>query len=117
MPKILALSTRPSEVDLAQALAWDRLQALIWIDARSEAAYAQQHIPGAILLNEDQWDELFPAFFARWQPGLEVVVYCDSSLCDASYQVAERLRKDLHSDRVHVLHGGWQAWVNAQGRD
>ncbi|MCC7408329.1 MAG: rhodanese-like domain-containing protein [Phycisphaeraceae bacterium] len=117
IPKILALSTRPSEVDLAQALAWDRQQILIWVDARSEAAYAQQHIPGAVLLNEDRWDELFPEFFVHWGPELEVVVYCDSSLCDASHQVAERMRKDLQTDRVHVLYGGWEAWLKAQGRD
>jgi len=104
----------PGEVDLAQALVWDRQRILMWVDARPETAYAQQHIPGAVLLNEDEWDELFPELFARWQPELEVVVYCDSSLCDASHQVAERLRKDLQADRVYVLHGGWQAWIDAQ---
>ncbi|MCC7408887.1 MAG: rhodanese-like domain-containing protein [Phycisphaeraceae bacterium] len=106
----------PKEVDLAQAIAWQHRPGVLWVDTRSSDAFSHSHIPGAVLLNEDQWDELFPEFFAHWRPELHVVVYCDSSLCDASHQVAERLRKDLEADRVHVLHGGWQTWLEAQDR-
>lgn len=102
------------EVELSQAIAWQRQPGVLWVDTRSGEAFSRSHIPGAVLLNEDQWDERFPELFARWQPELEVVVYCDSNLCDASHQVADRLKRELQTDRVHVLHGGWQTWMNTQ---
>lgn len=85
----------------------------LWIDARSEAAFAKAHIPDAIPLNEDHWEALLPGVVERWQPGAALVVYCDHRQCQSSQQVARRLRRDLGSDSVYVLRGGWQAWQEA----
>ena len=65
------------------------------------------HMPGAILLNEDSWDSLLPDFLAQWQPGRPVVVYCGPS-CESSRRVALRLRLAGVSD-IRVLDGGWDA--------
>ena len=83
---------------------------VLWVDARTRAKYERAHIPGAVLLNEDEWDKLVPAFLDAWDPDVPVVVYCDGGSCDASHAIAERLRKELKIEKVHVLKGGWSAW-------
>jgi len=45
---------------------------------------------------------------------MRVVVYCNSQRCDASREVAVRLRHELQIDNVFVLQGGWNAWLEAQ---
>ena len=96
------------EVALSAVESWgDQVQ---WVDARPRAKFEQGHIPGAVLLNEDEWDRLVPAFLDAWEPEKVVVVYCDYGSCDASHAVARRLREDLKLEHVHVLKGDWQQW-------
>ena len=83
---------------------------VLWVDARPRAKFEAGHIPGAVLLNEDEWDRLVPAFLDAWEPERMVVVYCDSGSCEASHAVARRLRADLKLENVRVLQGGWKAW-------
>jgi rhodanese-related sulfurtransferase len=83
---------------------------VLFVDARSRQRYEAGHIPGAILLNEEQWDTLFPAFSDAWDPDKTIVVYCDGGGCEASQEVAARLRKALGVETIFVLKGGWPAW-------
>jgi rhodanese-related sulfurtransferase len=99
------------EVMLSTAMAWDR--DVLWVDARSADEYEADHIPGAILLNLESWDEFFPQFLDRWSPEKRVVVYCSAAACELSREVAERLRKSGISS-VFVLKGGWEAWKSRQ---
>jgi rhodanese-related sulfurtransferase len=78
-----------------------------WVDARPRAEFELDHMPGAILLNEDSWETLLPEFLAQWQPGSTVVVYCGPS-CESSRRVALRLRLAGVTD-IRVLDGGWDA--------
>src|SRR5438093_8036697 len=49
----------PSElVTVAQAHAWG--ENVIWVDARPDEEFAHDHVPGALSLNEDRWNELLP---------------------------------------------------------
>jgi rhodanese-related sulfurtransferase len=84
---------------------------VLWVDARPREKFEAEHVPGAVLLNDDEWDRLVPAFLDAWEPEKTVVVYCDSSSCDASHAVADRLRDELKLERVKVLKGGWDAWL------
>ena len=84
----------------------------IWVDARPEDEFANDHVPGAISLNEDRWNELLPQFLAVWGPGKKIIVYCSSLSCNSSREVARRLRKEAQLSDVFVLEGGWEAWVN-----
>ncbi len=86
----------------------EQLQVL-WVDARSRVDYESGHIPGAILLNEDEWDRCLPALLAVWQPGQRIIVYCSDRGCRASESVARRL-KSIQLTPVFVLDGGWDAW-------
>ena len=97
----------PDQISGAEVAVWKN--APLWVDARPRRSYERGHIAGALLLNEDEWDELLPAVLSAWQPGRRVVVYCDSAACDSSKKLAERLR-EAGVPGVCVLHGGWAEW-------
>jgi rhodanese-related sulfurtransferase len=82
----------------------------IWVDARPEEEFEREHVPGALLLNEDRWNELLPQVLAVWAPEKRVVVYCSSESCGSSREIAHRLRKEAGLTNVFVLEGGWEAW-------
>jgi rhodanese-related sulfurtransferase len=87
---------------------------VLWVDARSASAYGKQHIPGAVSLNESEWERLLPEFLEAWRPGGRVVVYCDSRACNASDEVARRIKRDLNLEEIFVLKGGWATWQRAK---
>lgn len=96
------------EVRLATAREWgERVQ---WVDARSRAKFERTRIPGALLLNEDEWDKLIGPFLDAWDPEKTLVVYCDGGSCEASRRVAGRIRNDLLIGGVLVLKGGYAEW-------
>jgi len=84
---------------------------VVWVDARPDDEFAHDHVPGALSLNEDRWNELLPQFLAVWSPGKKIVVYCSSLSCNASREVARRLRNEAQLPDVFVLEGGWEAWL------
>lgn len=81
----------------------------LWVDARPETEFAKGHIPGALLLNEDQWHGQLPALLEQWSGEQPVVVYCSTQKCRASHAVAKRLREEAGIE-ARVLKGGWEAW-------
>jgi rhodanese-related sulfurtransferase len=96
-------------VTVARARAWGGNA--IWVDARPDVEFEREHVPGAVLLNEDRWNELLPQFLATWSQGKRVVVYCSSQSCNASREVARRLRDEAQLKNVFVLQGGWEEWL------
>ena len=98
-----------AEVDLNEVTHW--AAPILWVDARTAETYQIKHVPGAILLNEGEWEQLLPGFLEVWQPNARIVVYCDSQACDASQAVALRLQRELKLAEIHVLKGGWAAWL------
>lgn len=101
------------EVTLAQARQWEAEGGVLWIDARARAQYDKEHVPGALLLNEEEWDTLMLErindLMGNQRP---VVIYCDAQQCDASHRLAQKLT-DLGIPQIHVLAGGWPAWKSA----
>lgn len=85
---------------------------VLWIDARSEDDYHNDHIPGAILLKEDNWETGIVELMGAWlmQP-TPIVVYCGSESCGTSKRIADRLREALPDAEIYSLKGGWDAWV------
>ena len=96
-------------VTVDQARAW--ATGAIWADARPDADFARDHVPGALPLNEDRWNELLPQFLAAWSPDKKVVVYCSAQECNAAREVAKRLRDEAQLKDVFVLQGGWEEWL------
>lgn len=99
-------------VKISQARAWG--DGAIWVDARPDNEFERAHVPGALLLNEDRWNELLPQFLAAWSPEKKVVVYCSSQGCNASREVARRLRNEAQLKDVFVLEGGWEEWLKTK---
>lgn len=94
---------------------WVTMQEVsLLVDARAPEVYAEGHIPGAINVYNEDFDAQIGDFLEHWEPGLKVVVYCDSRLCGASEEIAERLRGDFEMSEVFVLKGGWEAWQEAK---
>ncbi len=86
----------------------------IWVDARPEEEFDRDHVPNALLLNEDRWNDLLPSFLEKWSPKKKVVVYCSSQSCNASREVARRLRGEAQLKNVFVLQGGWEEWLKTR---
>jgi rhodanese-related sulfurtransferase len=95
-------------VTVDQARAWG--ETAMWVDARPDEDFARDHVPGAILLNEDRWNELLPQLLTAWSPEKKVVVYCSAQSCNAAREVAKRLRDEAQLKNVFVLEGGWEEW-------
>ena len=105
-----ALALGENEVTLETARSWG--DKIVWVDARPRAKFEREHIPGAVLLNEDEWVRLVGPFLDEWEPGKNIVVYCDGGGCDASHAVAKRIKEELQvKSPVWVLHDGWDAWL------
>lgn len=102
-----------ASLSVAEAREKARTETLLWVDARRSEAYAAGHIPQAINLREDAWEELLTGFIDAWQPGQSVVVYCDGGACAAARSVAARLRREFGLEQVWYLHGGWESWQRA----
>jgi rhodanese-related sulfurtransferase len=81
----------------------------LWVDARPDEQFAQEHFPGALLLNEDHFNQQLPAVLAAWSPQKKIVVYCSTKECGASRAIARRLHDEADLEEVFVLEGGWEA--------
>ena len=112
-PRRPAFTEKIREGEIAVAEAMRNPADYLWIDARSAARFAERHIPGALPLNEDAWDDLLPAVLQAWPTDRPAIVYCDSRACEASEDVAKRLR-EFGVAPVFALKGGWEAWLSAQ---
>ena len=88
----------------------------IWIDARPDADFERDHVPGAISLNEDRWNELLPQFLQQqWSPEKRIVVYCSAESCNLAGDVARRLRENENlPNQIRVLKEGWEGWLKAE---
>lgn len=86
----------------------------LWLDARSEEEFAQDHIPGAHPFRLEMWEEHLMNLFAVWEPDQKVVVYCGAASCLVSQEVAARLRSEIEGIQVYHLLGGWEAWKGAK---
>lgn len=101
----------PGEVRLTEVRDWGT--PVLWVDARPAAEALHDRIPGAMVFDGAAFDRDLGQLLGAWTPGQRIVVYCGSSSCDTSREVAERLR-EAGLDNVHHLHGGWDAWVRAR---
>lgn len=109
----------PDEITVAQAKARAAAGPVLWLDARHEPEFKAGHIPGALLLNDYDWENLliaaFPAIMEAAE-GTPVIIYCDGQQCAASRAVRDKLRQTPLGDReLLILRGGWPAW-EAAGR-
>jgi len=85
---------------------------VVLVDARPSDAFAAGHIPGAISLPADEIDAMLASQSLPIPLDRDVVTYCDRGDADAEY-VGRLLDTTIGCPRVHVLAGGWDAWLAA----
>ncbi len=91
-------------------------QEILWLDARPREQFEAGHIPGAHLLNEQDFDQqLFHLLEVLQTNERPVVIYCGGERCEASRKIKERLLQTLPLENVRILKGGWKSWTEAEG--
>ena len=83
---------------------------LVLLDALPPISYAASRLPGAINMPPERVDDLAPRRIPEL--GAEIVVYCASSTCRSSVEVAERLI-ELGYGNVRHYPGSKRAWIDA----
>jgi rhodanese-related sulfurtransferase len=84
-----------------------------FVDARSNANYAAEHVPGAMNLPAEDAEGLLDMQSLPIPPDGEVITYCDGVSCEQSEYLGLLLRQRDVCQRVRVLEGGWQAWATS----
>jgi rhodanese-related sulfurtransferase len=94
-------------------------EGVLWIDARPSDQYAKDHIPDAILLNEQGFQDQVAEHLETLQKAVvedrAVVIYCGGEACQASRKIREQLTRLIPIEKAYVLKGGWPAWQAAGG--
>lgn len=83
----------------------------LFVDARPADNFQFEHIPRAISVPDDNFEAAFAAAQSRLRSSLDVVVYCSGFGCEASHNVARKLK--AAGVPAAVLHDGWPAWTDA----
>lgn len=93
---------------------WDTHEALqsadpgfVLIDARSPAAYARGHVPGAINIPHGK---IIASRMAQWPKDTLFVTYCAGPHCNGAARAAVRLAKLGY--RVKLMAGGITGWLD-----
>jgi len=80
----------------------------IFIDSRTEDAYNEGHIVGAVNIPYEKFDEVFhDSMFPLEQT---LVVYCDGSECKSS-TAAAKLLYERGFCNIKIFFGGWAEWI------
>ena len=101
-------------IPLTVALERFRFGEALFVDARSAGHFAQGHIPGAVSVPFEQFDELFPALADLIDSGRELVVYCSNRACDDALLLASRL-KEIGSSNPVLYIDGFEMWEKHGG--
>ena len=89
--------------------------AVLWIDARPADHFAVNHLPGALNVSEQQFDEQLVQHLDTLQTNTKpVVVYCSGQKCEASRKVMERLKEMGFVKDAFVFKGGWSVLEKAK---
>ncbi len=92
---------------------WAKIQGgaeFVLVDALAPMSFAASHLPGAVNIPPPSVDERAPRRIP--DPEIEVVVYCSSSDCDSSVEVANRLI-ELGYRNVRHFREGKAGWAEA----
>jgi len=92
---------------------WEKIERaddFVLVDALAPISYAASHLPGAVSMPPEAVDERAAGRIPDRET--EVVVYCASSTCHVSVDVARRLI-ELGYRNVHHYSGGKRDWTQA----
>jgi len=86
-------------------------RAALILDARPEIFYRLGHIPGALSLPRDDFQNQYHTIQSVLEANREkvIVVYCADTDCHDSQMVGDALER-LGYTHVRIFRGGWAAW-------
>jgi rhodanese-related sulfurtransferase len=82
------------------------------LDARPEIFYRLGHVPGALSLARDDFENAYAQLKERLEKDKNqpLIIYCSNSSCEDSHLVQSALLK-LGYVNVAVFSGGWATWT------
>jgi len=101
---------RTAEVQEAQSI----VEAGTWFvfDARSPDYFEAGHLPAAMSLPRDTFDEVFLEVGGMLVPEQSIMVYCSGAACDESLDVCTYLEAQGFTNLV-LFTGGYDTWTEA----
>lgn len=107
-----ALREQTESVGLEDAWSLFQTGRAVFVDARSEEEFCHGHIPGAILVAEDDFEDSISTLQDLIPHDALLITYCSGAACQSSREVAEMLMEAGYQT-VKVFFGGWQKWKDA----
>jgi rhodanese-related sulfurtransferase len=83
---------------------------LILVDVRNTERFESGHAQGALGITPETYDSMLDLVRAGFTGAKRIVVYGEGTGSKRAQQIARQLRKDLGSNRIFLLEGGWAAW-------
>ena len=105
----LTLLPNPVELDELDELI---ASGALFVDARSAAAYADGHLPGAVSLPLGAVDQQLPDFLRKVPRDRPIVTYCNGFGCPDSFDLGVHLLREGYI-QVLVFEGGFPEWRDA----
>lgn len=102
----------PPAISLTQAMADFQSHNTIFVDARLEEDYKAGHIPRALNLPFEEFEQYYPKIEPLLSRDKNIITYCDGTECEASLFLA-RLLKTKGFKNLKVFFGGWTEWSKA----
>ena len=106
------MQTAQEAISIDEARALFLTNGAVFIDARPAEAFRSGHIPGALNLPPDNFEQLLPGIREQIPPDSLIITYCDGKSCSLSKEAALQLSGNGYS-HVEVMVDGWSAWQDA----
>lgn len=83
----------------------------IFVDARSDAAYAEGHVPGAYQFDHYHSDRYLPELLPAARGAERIVIYCEGGDCeDSIFAATDLLEQEIEYDCILIYEGGIEEW-------
>ena len=106
------LKDDPPAISLGQAMTYFQTHNTIFLDARLEPDYEAGHIPRALNLPFEEFEQYYPKIEPLLSRDKNIITYCDGTECEASLFLV-RLLKTKGFENLKIFFGGWTEWNKA----
>jgi rhodanese-related sulfurtransferase len=104
--------TDPPAITLTQAMTYFQTHSTIFLDARLKEDYKAGHIPKALNLPLEEFEQYYPETEPLLSRRENIITYCDGTECEASLFLA-RILKEKGFKNLKIFFGGWTEWNKA----
>lgn len=102
----------PPAISLGQAMTYFQTHNTIFLDARLEPDYKAGHIPRALNLPFEEFEQYYPKVEPLLSKNKNIITYCDGTECEVSLFLA-RILKTKGFENLKIFFGGWTEWNKA----